>query len=195
MSGSPRPHPLRTAQSQSSPSSHLGPPNQFQDDSSEPTSSLVHLSQPSTAEPSRNPSPFVNLPHPDTYRSAKGEVAGEEEDDSDFEAWNEQDPLASSSDMPSDLRSPKPDGRSSQPLLSSDKSQKDYASPHRPSLTPRRSTFRERDPGAAAAQATKKRYTYAAAFLLLSLVSFTIQTETAVYIQHTLKWNKAYCML
>ena len=36
---------------------------------------------------------------------------------------------------------------------------------------------------------------YAAFFLLVSLVSFVVQTETAVYIQHELKWNKAYCML
>jgi drug/metabolite transporter (DMT)-like permease len=32
-------------------------------------------------------------------------------------------------------------------------------------------------------------------FLLLSLVSFVIQTETAVYIQHELGWKKAYSML
>jgi hypothetical protein len=43
--------------------------------------------------------------------------------------------------------------------------------------------------------AVRKKYTYAAFFLLLSLVSFVIQTETAVYIQHELKWNKAYAML
>jgi drug/metabolite transporter (DMT)-like permease len=30
---------------------------------------------------------------------------------------------------------------------------------------------------------------------MLSLISFVVQTETAVYIQHTLGWNKAYCML
>lgn len=43
--------------------------------------------------------------------------------------------------------------------------------------------------------ATQKKYSYAAFFLALSLVSFTIQTETAVYIQHELHWDKAYCML
>ncbi|KAF1983914.1 hypothetical protein K402DRAFT_414109 [Aulographum hederae CBS 113979] len=36
---------------------------------------------------------------------------------------------------------------------------------------------------------------YAGCFLVLSLISFTIQTETAVYIQHRMGWNKAYCML
>ena len=43
--------------------------------------------------------------------------------------------------------------------------------------------------------ANRKKYTYAAFFLFLSLVSFVVQTETAVYIQHELGWNKAYCML
>jgi drug/metabolite transporter (DMT)-like permease len=42
---------------------------------------------------------------------------------------------------------------------------------------------------------TRRKYIYASFFLVLSLVSFVIQTETAVYIQHTLKWKKAYCML
>jgi len=57
--------------------------------------------------------------------------------------------------------------------------------------------MRSRSPSAAAQALldTKKKYTYAAFFLGLSLVSFVIQTETAVYIQHELGWNKAYCML
>jgi drug/metabolite transporter (DMT)-like permease len=42
---------------------------------------------------------------------------------------------------------------------------------------------------------TRRKYYYAGFFLLLSLVSFVVQTETAVYIQHELKWDKAYCML
>ncbi|KAF2151100.1 hypothetical protein K461DRAFT_228324 [Myriangium duriaei CBS 260.36] len=99
--------------------------------------------------------------------------------------------------MPSDLRPPPRhgDGKSQTPLLANDKP-RDYASPHRP-LAPRRSTsrFHERDPETSASKGTRKRYTYAAAFLVLSLISFTVQTETAVYIQHNLKWNKAYCML
>ncbi|EON64067.1 hypothetical protein W97_03297 [Coniosporium apollinis CBS 100218] len=99
--------------------------------------------------------------------------------------------------MPSDLRPPyhRPnDGRSQQPLLAS-KGEPRYDSPTRPPLLTRRSTFRERDPDLEAKSATRKRYTYAGAFLLLSLISFTVQTETAVYIQHNLGWNKAYCML
>ena len=55
--------------------------------------------------------------------------------------------------------------------------------------------MRESDPDVEHKAATRKRYTYAAFFLLLSLISFTVQTETAVYIQHELHWNKAYAML
>ncbi|RMZ75524.1 hypothetical protein DV738_g5417, partial [Chaetothyriales sp. CBS 135597] len=59
-----------------------------------------------------------------------------------------------------------------------------------------RSAFRSASPTyATPANLTRRKYVYAAFFLLLSLVSFVVQTETAVYIQHDLKWNKAYCML
>ncbi|KAH8599200.1 hypothetical protein B0O99DRAFT_384863 [Bisporella sp. PMI_857] len=91
------------------------------------------------------------------------------------------------------------DGRSHQPLLhnESERGRRSYDGPaavERPPLTPRRS-MRSRSPDTQAKLATKKKYTYAAFFLGLSLVSFVVQTETAVYIQHELKWNKAYCML
>lgn len=59
----------------------------------------------------------------------------------------------------------------------------------------RRSTFRSRTPDYDAKHATRRKYTYAGLFLLLSLVSFTVQTETAVYVQHNLGWEKPYCML
>ena len=55
--------------------------------------------------------------------------------------------------------------------------------------------FHERDPVMQAKLETRKKYTYAAVFLVLSLISFAVQTETAVYIQHELKWEKPYCML
>ena len=55
--------------------------------------------------------------------------------------------------------------------------------------------MRSRSPDTQARLATRKKYTYAAFFLGLSLISFVVQTETAVYIQHELGWNKAYCML
>ena len=201
--------PLHHAQRQApaGPSS-LAPPDRFQDDSasaSDPISSPVHLSQQS----SRNPSPFVQIPHPDSFpldstrpnrdRKTQEEDEDEEEDD-DFEAWEEEDPLTSPSNtnMPSDLRSPfhRPvDSKTKQPLLPADKQHNDYASPHRPLTTRRSARFHERDPEVDDKNAIRRRYTYAGFFLILSLISFTIQTETAVYIQHNLKWNKAYCML
>lgn len=90
------------------------------------------------------------------------------------------------------------DGRSYQPLLKedhgrpSDDSQNGSA---RPTFPARRSTFSSRSPDFEAQTATTRKYTYAAFFLVLSLVSFVIQTETASYIQKNLGWNKAYCML
>lgn len=93
--------------------------------------------------------------------------------------------------------------KSHTPLLHKDDTERGrtggYDSPdppsERPQLFTRRSTMRSRSPDTQAKLATKKKYTYAAFFLGLSLVSFVVQTETAVYIQHKLGWNKAYCML
>lgn len=96
------------------------------------------------------------------------------------------------------------DGRSGQPLLHKDDDDRgrtgrsesaDLEAAARPPVFSRRSTMRSRSPDTQAKLATKKKYTYAAFFLGLSLISFTIQTETAVYIQHELHWDKAYCML
>lgn len=71
----------------------------------------------------------------------------------------------------------------------------DHGSPNGYDRTPRSARFKERDPDVAAKNATRKRYIYASFFLVLSLISFCIQTETAVYIQANLGWNKAYAML
>ncbi|ORY09009.1 hypothetical protein BCR34DRAFT_487905 [Clohesyomyces aquaticus] len=95
--------------------------------------------------------------------------------------------------MPSDLRPELDPNHHSAPLLGHNH-KRDEGSPGRPVIS-RRSTFHERDPESQARFETKRRYTYAAVFLALSLVSFTVQTETAVYIQHELKWEKPYCML
>lgn len=90
------------------------------------------------------------------------------------------------------------DGRSSVPLLKDERGGPSYETPNgstRPAFVAKRSTFRSHSPDMEGSSATRKKYTYAGFFLLLSLISFTIQTETAVYIQHELKWNKAYAML
>ncbi|KAI9767751.1 MAG: hypothetical protein M1840_005432 [Geoglossum simile] len=89
------------------------------------------------------------------------------------------------------------DGRSHLPLLQDDRGRPSYDSPDDPNrrTLSRRSQLRSRSPDATAQLATKKKYTYAAFFLGLSLVSFVVQTETAVYVKRELGWNKAYCML
>ena len=91
-----------------------------------------------------------------------------------------------------------PDGRSKTPLLNHERGRPSYDGPNgsaRPVFATKRSTFRSRSPEMEDSSATRKKYTYAAFFLVLSLISFVVQTETAVYIQHELKWNKAYAML
>lgn len=90
------------------------------------------------------------------------------------------------------------EGRSQVPLLKGERGRPSYENSNgsaRPAFAARRSTFRSRSPDMEGSSAVRKKYTYAAFFLLLSLVSFVIQTETAVYIQQELKWNKAYAML
>ena len=90
------------------------------------------------------------------------------------------------------------DGRSQTPLLKDERGRPSYDVANgsaRPAFAARRSTFRSRSPDMEGSSAVRKRYTYAGLFLLLSLVSFVIQTETAVYIQHKLGWDKAYAML
>lgn len=95
------------------------------------------------------------------------------------------------------------DGRSQQPLLKDDRngrlspSSLGHDDPEgRPMLHhSRRPTVRSMTPEEDAAQATRKKYLIALGFLLLSLGSFVVQTETAVYIQHELHWDKPFAML
>ncbi|XXH04079.1 hypothetical protein Hte_010490 [Hypoxylon texense] len=68
------------------------------------------------------------------------------------------------------------------------------ATPSRPAFS-RQSTMRSRSPDTAARTAARKKYTLAAVFLVVSLVSFCVQTELGRYVQHELGWDKAYCML
>lgn len=104
-----------------------------------------------------------------------------------------------------DDMSPRPDfqrGRSGLPLLQKDEDEHDANmsgrlsySDDRPTFS-RRSTMRSRSPRKLAAEnAAKKKYTYAAFFLVVSLVTFCIQTELSSHIQHDRGWDKAYCMM
>ncbi|KAK5129661.1 hypothetical protein LTR08_002986 [Meristemomyces frigidus] len=184
------------------PTSHRLPPD-YATSPAASSSDLVHLSH----DTSRQPSPLAALPHPDQYKKGGPEDSDAEDsdaEDSDSEPWDAADdddnadsadpPTMSSSQRRSSIRPM--DSRAQAPLLSPGHKHNDYERPQSPALSRRRSSrFRERDPAQRARAANKKRYTYAAAFLGLSLVTFAIQTETAVYIQHNLHWNKAYCML
>ncbi|KAH7412649.1 hypothetical protein BKA64DRAFT_702770 [Cadophora sp. MPI-SDFR-AT-0126] len=132
------------------------------------------------------------------YTSGKGALSLGEEDHSDLDSDLD---LEEMGDRRPPLHKPA-DRRSQQPLLHKDDEERGRTGydnapdpPDRPPLFTRRSTMRSRSPDTQAKLATRKKYTYAAFFLGLSLVSFVIQTETAVYIQHELGWNKAYCML
>lgn len=95
------------------------------------------------------------------------------------------------------------DGRLHQPLLKDDQ-QGDLPGGGLTNAAPearpgrhhtRRPTFRSRSPQYVAEHDTRRKYIIASGFLLLSLASFVVQTETAVYIQHELHWDKPYCML
>ncbi|SMQ46937.1 unnamed protein product [Zymoseptoria tritici ST99CH_3D7] len=174
------------------PSTHHPPAQAYELDSS-----LSPPSHPASSSdlhnglnhPSRQSTPSFNtLADPSQFK----DEADDDDDDSGFEDWGDDEPT---DDMPSDLHST----AHRQPLLAGDK-QQDYASPpqQRPTLGTRHSTsrFHERDPEILPDKSnTRQRYTLAGCFLLLSLFSFAVQTETAVYIQHDLNWTKPYCML
>lgn len=138
------------------------------------------------ASPPPQPRVAFNAPADQTH---VGEVAAGDSDFSDEEA--------AMGEIRPQLHRPS-DGRSQTPLLKDERGRPSYEGPDgsaRPAFATKKSTFRSRSPDMNGSSATRKKYTYAAFFLLLSLISFVIQTETAVYIQHELKWNKAYAML
>lgn len=169
--------------------------------SSTPTPTInTPSSSPHSKPPSRRASPFrpkARLSPPPGQRQPSanfksqvdsGEAAGDYSDHDEDEGMGDARPP---------LHRPT-DGRSHVPLLKEERGRTSYDAPNgsaRPAFAARRSTFRSRSPDMEASSAVKKKYTYAAFFLLLSLVSFVIQTETAVYIQKELGWNKAYAML
>ncbi|KAF2788924.1 hypothetical protein K505DRAFT_378564 [Melanomma pulvis-pyrius CBS 109.77] len=171
----------------SRPSSTLRPEEFDADDAESRTfSSPVLVSAASSRQPSRNPSPFASPPG---QPRALQEPASPDASDLEFDDWDEPDAA-----MPSDLRPEldREDGRANAPLLG----HKADEGTERPQLSRRSThTLHERDPETQAKFETRRKYTYAGIFLALSLVSFTVQTETAVYIQHELKWEKPYCML
>lgn len=117
----------------------------------------------------------------------------------------EDDPDPSDDEMSGRPSMHRPTGpESHEPLLGEDKQsaargRQDSPNLHgssRAPLSSRRGTFRSRSPTYAQPEdMVRRKYIYASFFLVLSLVSFVVQTETAVYIQHELKWNKAYCMM
>ncbi|CAK7566522.1 MAG: hypothetical protein SEPTF4163_004469 [Sporothrix epigloea] len=80
----------------------------------------------------------------------------------------------------------------SQPILSHP-SHRHAQNTTRP-IVSRQSSFQSRGPSSYARDAARARYAYASVFLVLSLISFTVQTELAAWVQHA-GWNKAYCML
>jgi hypothetical protein len=133
------------------------------------SSSPVVVSGINSRQVSRTSSPFVDHPR------------------SDFDDWDETD-----ASMPSDLR-PELSSSHRAPLLGAHGKDEDEGLDD--GLSRSTHHFHERDPQSQAKQETRRKYMYAAITLALSLVSFTIQTETAVYIQHQLKWEKPYCML
>jgi len=197
----------------SSPFARLQPqPNTHKEDStsSEAFSTPVHLSPPSTRQNSRASSPFTVIPPVEPANVVgQGAVGGQKgeadrlpdlesfnnDDTEGFEEWNNEywDDEEEEEEMPPDLRPSldQHDGR--QPLLSS-KIQPGYDSPSRPQIN-RQTSMHERDPDLEAKNATRRRYLLASIFLILSLITFAVQTETAVYITRELQWNKSYCML
>ena len=168
--------------------------------SSTPTPTInTPSSSPLSRPPSRRASPFPSKtrlsPPPKrtvTFRSEVDEAPDPNAGDPDYD--EEEGGMV-------DTRSPmhRPaDGRSHMPLLKDERGRSSYDGQNgsaRPPFAARRSTFRSRSPDMEGSLAIKKKYAYASFFLVLSLITFVIQTETASYIQHELKWDKAYAML
>jgi hypothetical protein len=170
------------------PRSHPTPSNNAPVTALSPTP--WQTSRPISRTPSRSSTP-TNGSATNSNRAPKKSFPRDDDSDEDLDEMGDRRPS---------LHRPT-GGRSHQPLLHKDDEERGrtgYSSPdslHHPPVFSRRSTMRSRSPDTQAKLATRKKYTYAAFFLGLSLISFVIQTETAVYIQHDLGWNKAYCML
>lgn len=161
------------------------------------SSSPVLVSGANSRQVSRSSSPFTSAPQPRHQTKSNGKGVAYQEPDSpsnsdlEFDDWDEHDAA-----MPSDLRPSQERDRdiyhANAPLLGRKSEDEGIDNG---GLSRSTHTFHERDPETQAKYETRRKYTYAAFLLALSLVSFTVQTETAVYIQHQLKWEKPYCML
>lgn len=154
--------------------------------------------RPRSRNQSRRTSPFPPKT-PDGHQKAREKSTVDDRkrsySDEDFEVEDES--MGDRDTRPPFLHRPS-DGRSHTPLLKEEGGRQSYDMPNgssRPAFPARKSMFRSRSPDIEGSAATRRKYTYAAFFLGLSLVSFVIQTETAVYIQRDLGWTKAYAML
>ena len=168
-----------------SSSSHSRPPSR-RDSPLRANLAKARASPPPSRKASPRPQPSVAFDAPADQAHAGG-VAADYESDEEAAMGETKSPLHRPSD-----------GRSQTPLLKDERGRPSYDGPNgsaRPVFAAKRSTFQSRSPDMEDSSATRKKYMYAAFFLVLSLISFTVQTETAVYIQHELKWKKAYAML
>ncbi|RMZ91673.1 hypothetical protein DV736_g1112, partial [Chaetothyriales sp. CBS 134916] len=166
------------------------------------TESPIHALRPQH-DPSRqsSPSPLRIASLPDVKRPLSPEQQGAGRQQIRFQDEFDDGSGPVDSDMAERRKGPR--DHANTPLLESDASdlrgrpvsyETDRAAPS--SGRVHRSAFRSASPTyATPPNLTRRKYIYAAFFLLLSLISFVVQTETAVYIQHELKWDKAYCML
>lgn len=112
----------------------------------------------------------------------------------DFDNDLEDDRIARGRSYQNEYYSGVPASSGSRPISRHSDASGASANLHRSAFS-RRSTLRSRSPATNARLVARKKYTYAAIFLIISLVSFCVQTELAAYVQHDLGWNKAYCML
>ncbi|KAK5049411.1 hypothetical protein LTR84_004340 [Exophiala bonariae] len=172
--------------------SPFDPPQRGPRPSPGPPSPLRLSSLPSTIKEEFRPNRQEDRIHFDLNAPTRDTHSDDEDDDDE-----------NMSGRPS-MHRPAPGNHASEPLLGEDKRSFSRGRPEspsvlgssRPAFAARRSTFRSRSPTyAQPPDLVRRKYIYASFFLILSLVSFVVQTETAVYIQHELKWNKAYCMM
>lgn len=171
-----------------------------------PPDSEYRFPQSSTHISSDGPSVRRKSPSPLRIASLPPELKQEFRPDRQRVDWSDDegeddplDPYEFEMDRRPELHRPT-GGRSQQPLLKrEDRLSADHGydgEPPRPAFITRRSTFHSQSPSFAEPEnVTRRKYIYAGFFLILSLVSFVVQTETAVYIQKNLGWKKAYCML